>query len=149
MKRPDKFDFNDIVSTVVKTKADYAGQHGIEIDFQYSGLHKIQIPPVDIAIILGNALDNAIEAVQRITDGDRTIHAIVKTNNNLLVIVIKNPTPKAVDVTNLISTKRNNGTRGFGIASIEELTKKHGGEVIFKCEDLTFETNIIMRNINE
>ena len=37
LKRPDKFDFNDIVSTVVKTKADYAGQHGIEIDFQYSG----------------------------------------------------------------------------------------------------------------
>ena len=149
LKRSDDFDFNNIVSAVVKTKSNHAGRYGITIDFQYSELHRLQISPVDIAIILGNALDNAIEATQKTSNADKIIHTLVKINRDLIVIIIRNPTEKPVDISNLISTKRNNGTQGFGIASIEELTKKHDGEVIFKCDNLLFETNIIMRNIKE
>ena len=149
LAQPGEFDFNNIVSAVVKAKSDQALQYDISIDFQYSELHKIQIPSVDIAIILGNALDNAIEATQKTSKENNVIHTIVKVNRDLLVIIINNPVSKNVDVTNLISTKRNNGTKGFGIASIEEIAQKYDGEVIFKCENCIFETNIVMRNINE
>lgn len=147
LKKPDEYDFNNIVSAVVKTKSDWASSHGVAIDFKYSELHKIQISAVDIAIILGNALDNAIESTQKTEGVDKTIRLIVKINQDLIVIIIKNPTKEPVNTANLISTKRNNGSRGFGIAGIEELTKKYEGEVIFRYEDLTFETNIVMRNV--
>ena len=149
LKRPDRFDFNDIVSAVVKTKSDHANRVGVEIDFEYSGLHKIQISSVDLAIILGSALDNAIEAAQNVTDREKRVRTVVKVNHDLLVIVIKNPTEKQICVSRPISTKRNNGAFGFGIVGIEELAKKYGGEAIFRCDDLTFETNIILRNVNE
>lgn len=149
LKKPDEFEFNNIVSAVVKTKSDYASKFDIQIDFQYSELHKIQTSAVDIAIILGNALDNAIEATQSTSKANSIIHTVVKVNHDLIVIIIKNPVLKDVDVTNLISTKRNDGSKGFGIASIKELVKKHDGEVIFKCQNLVFETNIVMRNVNE
>lgn len=146
LKKPDEYDFSNIVSAVVKAKSDRASSHGIAIDFKYSELHKIQISAVDIAIILGNALDNAIESTQKTEGVDKTIRLIVKICQDLIVIIIKNPTKEPVNTANLISTKRNNGSRGFGIAGIEELTKKYDGEAIFRCEDLTFETNIVMRN---
>ena len=147
LKKPDEYDFNNIVSAVVKAKSDHASSHGITIDFKYSELHKIQISAVDIAIILGNALDNAIESTQKTEGVDKTIRLIVKINQDLIVIIIKNPTKEPVNTANLISTKRNNGSRGFGIAGIEELTKKYDGEAIFRCENLIFETNIVMRNM--
>lgn len=146
LKKPDEFEFNNIVSAVLKTKSEYASKVDVQIDFQYSELHKIQASAVDIAIILGNALDNAIEATQATGKENRIIHTIVKVNHDLIVIIIKNPVAKDVDVTNLISTKRNDGSKGFGIASIKELVKKHDGEVIFKCQNMIFETNIVMRN---
>ena len=147
LKKPDEYDFNNIVSAVVKTKSDWASSHGVAIDFKYSELHKIQISAVDIAIILGNALDNAIESTQKTEGVDKTIRLIVKINQDLIVIIIKNPTKEPVNTANLISTKRNNGSRGFGIVGIEELTKKYEGEVIFRYEDHAFETNIVMRNV--
>ena len=149
LKKPDEVDFSNIISAIVKTKSDSAAKQGVTIDFQYSELHHIKPSLVDIAIILGNALDNAIEATLKATAQSRVIHTIVKVNRDFIVIIIKNPTEKHVNTNSLVSTKRDGGIHGFGIASIEELTRKHGGEVLFKSEGLTFETNIILKNRNE
>ena len=140
---------HSVIATVVKMKSAYAKTLGITIDFEYHELHKINISAIDIAIILGNALDNAIEATERVEDTDKHIHILAKVNHNVIVMVIKNPVAEAINPERMISTKRGDGSFGYGVESMKRLAKKHDGEIIFTCENSVFETNIIIRNPDE
>ena len=140
---------HSVIATVVKMKSDYAKSLGITIDFEYHELHKINISAIDIAIILGNALDNAIEATEQVEDDNKHIRILAKVNHNVIVMVIKNPVAETVDPNRLVSKKRGDESFGYGVESMKRLAAKHGGEIIFACEDKVFETNIIIRNADE
>ena len=139
-----------IVGAVVRTKQQTCAPHGITIDGRYKSLQSIAIPAIDLAILLGNALDNAIEATRRLSDAaDRTISLMVKVHNDQLLISIKNPVASAVDVSDPVSTKRGDGSHGFGILSIKNIAAKYGGEVILNCADGVFETHVLLNNRGE
>ena len=140
---------HSVIATVVKMKSAYAKTLGITINFEYHELHKINISAIDIAIILGNALDNAIEAAERVEDTAKHINILAKVNHNVIVMVIKNPVAETVNPERMISTKRGDGSFGYGVESMKRLAKKHDGEIIFTCENRVFETNIVIRNPNE
>lgn len=137
---------NGIITTVVQSKSEIIERSGIFIDFSYQELQKIKISSIDIAIILGNALDNAIEAVQQITEGKRKIDIMVKVTDNLIVMSIKNSVKHNIDTNNLKTTKTNKRFHGFGIISMQNLAKKYSGDIIFTCKNLVFETHIILHN---
>ena len=150
LSQPNELDTkHSVISTVVKMKYYYAQSRGITIDFEYHELHKINISSIDIAIILGNALDNAIEATERVENRYKFIQIIAKVNHNVIVMIIKNPVIENIDPNHLISTKRGDGSFGYGVESMRHLAQKHDGEIIFTCEGKIFETNIIIRNVNE
>ena len=136
-----------IVGTVINAKNTLADSKGIEIDFSHSELQRIQIPEIDMAIILGNALDNAIEAVEQIDDPkQKIVSLLIRVHNNQIVIVVKNKVCENVDTENLKTAKRDPDQHGFGILSIKELVKKYNGEASFSCADKTFQVYITMNN---
>ena len=144
---PDELEYsNSIVSAVIKAKSKIAQQNNIQIDFSYNEIQKVLISNIDIAIILGNALDNAIEATQKVQSKSKVIDVMIKVNKDLIVIVIKNPVEVNIDTNNLISTKRQNGSYGFGITGMKEIASKYGGEILLTCENNEFNTHIILRN---
>ena len=138
---------NTIMTTVIKSKAEFALSKNIVLNFTYNELQNIQISHIDIAILLGNAIDNAIEATDKIVSDIKTIDIFIKVSNDLIIISIKNPVVSNVDVDDLTSTKRKNGSHGFGILSMKNIAAKYGGEVIFTCENNIFETNMVLRNV--
>ena len=136
-----------IIGTIVNAKNQLARSKGIEIEFSHSELQKIQIPEIDMAIILGNALDNAIEAAEQITAPEqKTVSLLIKVHNNQIVIVVKNKVRENVDTEKLKTAKKNPEQHGFGILSIKELVKKYNGEASFSCADKTFQVYITMNN---
>lgn len=137
---------NSIVDAVVQSKSELAAHDGIVIDGIYQHIHKITISSIDLAILLGNALDNAIEATKRVKGGDKKIKLTVKVHNAHILIAIKNPVSEPVDVNNLVSTKRGDGSKGFGILSMRNIAAKYSGEVILNCNNNIFETHIILSN---
>lgn len=139
---------NTIMTTVIKSKAEFALSKNIVLNFTYNELQNIQISHIDIAILLGNAIDNAIEATDKIVSDTKTIDIFIKVSNDLIIISIKNPVVSNVDVDDLTSTKRKNGSHGFGIVSMKNIAHKYGGEVIFSCNDNIFDTYIVLRNQN-
>ena len=117
----------------------------LKIIWECVNIQHIKISDVDLAIILGNALDNAVEAVEKI-EYKGMVEALIVLRNNLLIIKIKNPVKEYVDTNNLSSTKPDNNVHGFGIISIKQLTNKYDGEVLFTCKDNIFTTSIVMKN---
>ena len=138
---------NSVISTIIISKEQEAQKSGIELCAEYQGLPQINIPATDIAIILGNILDNAIEAVQRISDDrPKTINLLVKAVHDNILIIVKNPTWTDIDVTNLKSEKSDKHQHGYGILNIRNLVQQHQGDAIFTCENKIFETRVIMKN---
>lgn len=137
---------SNILTTVIKAKTFLAEENNIAIDVEYSDMKNINISSIDIAIILGNAIDNSIEALQRISLPQKTIHIFLQITNDLIIMSIKNPVLENIDTNNIISSKRKTGVGGIGILSMKQLAEKYGGEVILTCENFTFETYVVLRN---
>ena len=138
-----------IVHTVIQSKSSIAAQKGIEIEFEYKDLHHLKIPLVDLAVLLGNAVDNAVEAVDKVSASEqRRIYVSAKVKNNLLVIILRNPVSIPVDVYNLNTTKANPFMHGYGVIGMKSIAEKYAGEINFTFENLIFETYILLRNVS-
>ncbi len=136
----------DVIHTVVEAKTKDAGQKGIVIDFEYHELQKLTISSIDIAVILGNALDNAIEASEKVKKETPKISVYIVSKNNTIMMTIKNPTIEDVDVENLATTKPDVAKHGFGIVGMRQLIAKYDGEILFNCENKVFTVTIVLVN---
>lgn len=136
-----------IIHTVVDIKTDEAKEKNILLHFAYHNLQKIAIADIDIAVLLGNALDNAIEATASVPADLRKIDLLITIQNSNLVIYLKNPVSDPVDVKNLTSRKSDSAYHGFGIISMKQIVDKYHGDLVFHCEEHLFETNIVLPNI--
>ncbi len=138
---------NNIIESVLNIKAKEAQIKGIYIDYECRHTEGILISPLDIAVILGNSLDNAIEACDRIdTDFEKTIFLHIILKGDALMISIKNPVVENVDINNLTSTKEDSDRHGFGVISMQQIANKYNGEVVFKCNNNIFTTTILLCN---
>lgn len=139
----------DVLHLLINQKSKQAAQKGIMINFDYHELQKIVISPIDMSIVIGNALDNAIEASQMLTDPLRKkIMVQAKVHNDNIVIIIKNNVVENINTDDLRTTKKEKDKHGFGIAGIKQIVQKYEGDVFFICEELVFETRIMMKNVN-
>ena len=136
-----------IIGAVVEHKKAAATERGIKIESSLSAVKNIQISPIDLSVILGNAIDNAIEATEKVEDPEKKVVLLnVSAPKGTIVITIKNPVSDTVDVRSLTSTKDDGDSHGFGIISMKKLAEKYCGEVFFSCENNEFKTNIVLRN---
>lgn len=136
----------DIIDTVVEIKRKEALEKGVAIDFEYRPSEKLAIPSVDLAVILGNALDNAIEASSAYGGAGKEIRLLVALKNKTIVIQMKNPVTESVNVERLATNKKEPIYHGFGVISMRQLAAKYGGEVVFSCEKGIFTTSIVINN---
>lgn len=147
LSSPSSLHFSQgIIGLIIEYKRTFAHKKDIEIEADISGINNIKISPIDLSIALGNALDNAIEATEKVSHHPKVIHLMVKAVNNTIVITIRNPTNTEVDIDDLKSSKDDKSLHGFGIYSIKNIASKYGGEVIFQYNNFEFKTNIILRN---
>lgn len=138
---------NDIISTLVAIKNDIAATQNVHIEYEHRSQEQIAIPAIDLAVILGNALDNAIEATANISDHTaRTIHLVATIKNKSIVVTIRNPVDKKLDVENLRSTKEETPLHGYGIISMKQIAEKYDGDVTFQCSDKEFTTSVVLSN---
>ena len=126
----------DAIISDKKSKAEKAG-----ITLKVSGvITDIDLSPVDMCKILGNILDNAIEAVSdaRFVDLDpsyKVIELSFKKTEKFFMISMVNPcidAPVYVGDT-IISSKANKFEHGFGLKNAREAALKYGGDMSVEC----------------
>lgn len=106
---------------------------------------ELPVPIIDFCSILGNLLDNAIEACMRIDDG-RYIKLSVTPKSSMLhisVINSSNGSYKKIDDT-FITTKSDKSEHGLGLSRINELTRKYNGASHFKPDTDKFSADIFL-----
>lgn len=130
------------VDAILNEKLYEAQSNSISTEYDVVNLDKNSIKPIDMCIILSNALDNAIEANVRISDPDRRfIKLKIHGNETFSVISVSNPTdsvPKKDGAGGYATTKEDADSHGFGLKSIGNTVEKYKGEMLSKCENGIF-----------
>ena len=102
----------------------------------------------EIYSLFGNALDNALEAVGKITDpAQRMITLKSNTRGNMVVLQVENTYEGTVSLTEnaLPHTTKSGAGHGFGMRSIQQIAEKHGGSMSFRAENGVFKLSVIMQ----
>lgn len=135
---------NDVVDSILNYKYTIARQK--EIDFKLNLFLPETLPfsQRDLSIILGNILDNAIEASQKAANP--FIEASLGIRKDYFVFVAKNSFHDRLlfDIHgNLITTKAHKHLHGYGLSSVQKAAEHYGGQIITEYDkDKTNEDNI-------
>ncbi|MBF7097692.1 sensor histidine kinase [Alkalibacter mobilis] len=136
---------NVAVDAIINNRSSKAKKLGIGFEHEIMIANNMQINDVDLCIILGNALNNAIEACQRI-DGNipKKIDVKLKYKRNSLLIEVKNPCDcSTIKMRNglYLSSKPYRATNsiGTGIGNIKSVVEKYRG----LCE-MDFQSDIFL-----
>jgi hypothetical protein len=128
---------NSIADAILFDKKSKATEAGctltIDGTFTYPGLSA-----VDTCAILGNLLDNAIEAASQMPSGKHEIKLKFSKTDNYFVINQSNPCRKLlISDNNIIPTsKGDKKNHGFGLLSLKEAVERYNGETRITCEQL-------------
>lgn len=142
---------NSIIDAVLNAKYSMAKELGIDFKVKVFVPEELPINQYELGIALGNAVDNAIDAVKRCKTHKKMIDVSIGIKKEMLVITVKNPYEHALLMDkkgNLLSTKDKSDRHGYGLSSIRKIAEKYGGEVIWDVKDEKFSVVIFM-NLQE
>lgn len=135
-----------VVNAVISYYAAMARQAGIRFMADAAYPKGCPVSGADIAVLLGNLLENAVEACRREPGGERFIKLRVKQRGrSMLLLLVDNTCTAAVafaDGTPL-SSKREGV--GIGVASIREIAGRYDGAVQLKQQDGMFYASVRLR----
>lgn len=138
---------NEILDVILTEKSLFCKKYGIRISCVADGRLLSFMDPVDLYALLGNALDNAIEALKKISrEKERAIDIMLYEKRSFLLLQIINPVEWEVNFKDglPVSTKEENGYHGFGVKSMQHLAQKYGGFMTTEVKDGCFYLIIVM-----
>lgn len=138
---------NPAVDAVLQSKLTIADRKGIKLDFSVKLSGEIKVDLLEFGVLIGNALDNAIEATENIEDSmDKTIFASIITMGGRIVVSVENPVKAEVDTKRIGTAKPDKINHGYGLKSIKTIAQKYDGDVFVSCEGNIFTTSINICN---
>lgn len=138
---------NDVVDAILNQKKSEGMKKNIDIDMKVVIPDDINIKPMDLCVILGNALDNGIEANEKIKDIDkRNIKVRINPYKDYLFIEISNPTifNPIDEYGQLKTTKDNKEKHGFGIKSMATVVEEYNGILNYEYDEGEFILSIML-----
>jgi signal transduction histidine kinase len=131
------------IDSIIENKLNKCDELNINANLSYQYKEPITINEIEIAVIIGNILDNAIEACYKVSDINKEIWGSIAVDNQNIIINIKNT---AVSSNNLKTSKTDRKSHGYGLKSISHIAKKYNGYAKFSFSDNIFTSYVILEN---
>lgn len=122
---------NNLINAVINEKVQLCSQRNIELEVKATALVD-EKKELDVAVMLSNLLDNAVEAQDKIEEGKRKYISLnIFSYRNKYCILVKNTIAKSVLLYNpgFVTNKKDGNLHGIGMKSIEETVEKNGGYI--------------------
>lgn len=114
-----------------------ASASGIKVHLDVSVPPALNVSAVDLSVIIGNTVDNAIEACQLLHDSSAVIHIMLRKNNDMLFYGIDNPY--------VPSTPKKRGTNhGYGLKNVRKCVDKYHGHLALEQTDGMYRVSIYL-----
>lgn len=108
-------------------------------------LQHISIPEEELIIIIGNLLDNAVEAAGKCEKSRRYVKLKIHNLNDMLLLCIENSSSQMPKLKNdtFVSNKKYTGMHGWGIESVRRIVEIYNGEIQFQYTEKHFQVQIL------
>ncbi len=130
---------NNALDAILSAKRSLAESKGIAFHTSITVQKDLPIAPEDCSVIFGNALDNAIEACDRLPeDSEKLIEIFLQQDATSINCKITNTAPPN-DEKNFATSKADKANHGFGMKNIKEALEKYPSLYNFKQQENQFE----------
>lgn len=130
---------NNALDSVLSAKRSLAESKGIAFHTKIKIQENLPIAPEDCSIIFGNALDNALEACERLpADAGKSINLFLQQDATTIFCKITNTAPPNTEKT-FLTSKADKVNHGFGMKNIKEALEKYPSLYNFKQQENQFE----------
>lgn len=128
---------NEIINTVLNS---YFTPIEKTSDIKVKGFvdNEVKISRRDLCVIVSNLVKNAVEAVEKCSDGNKKIEFEVNQGKQFLYIKVKNTANcKTISIKNNypVTSKSSKWIHGFGIKNVVAITEKYNGSYMYKIEN--------------
>lgn len=114
---------NKIVSVILNEYLQTAKNAKIQLELDVQVPPELFVTAADLYVLIGNTLDNAIEACTELPEERRKIHLTLRTHNSILFYEISNPFDPSHD-------HRSRGKyHGFGLKNVKKCVDKYSGKM--------------------
>lgn len=138
---------NPVVNSVLSVFDEQAQAAGISTDFRVDFPEQTPIDPLELGVVLSNALDNAIRACGNVTERERKVELIFRYFGDRLIFQVTNPYTGTVSFDeNGMPVALREG-HGDGCHSIAAFTKKYHSTLDYRAEDGIFTLCILVDNL--
>lgn len=127
-----------------------AEKAGVKVDISPDVSSPLAVSDTDICIIMGNLLENAYEACQRQSGGEKYIGASLYQTGTVLVIVVENSYSGDVRRKDgVFLSSKEKMRKGIGITSVMDVTKKYNGISKFEYDGSIFKVSLLLNGCNK
>ena len=138
---------NPVLDTLLTAKSLYCQQHGITLTCVADGAALDFMDTMDLCSLFGNALDNAIESVEKLPDSEqRLIHLVVTRKKNFVWIRVENTYDGGFQADGTLpkTTKADPRYHGYGLKSIYDTAEKYGGTAEISTQENQFTLKVLL-----
>ena len=140
---------NIALDTVLESKQQHARAMGVEIRYTMAVYEAIAIDVMDLVVVLANGLDNALEAVAKLSEPrGNVITCSLTLQQNWLKIVIINPVayPVVWSGEGPFTDKHDHLRHGIGLTNVRSIVESHHGSLELSCNGQQFVFQALLEN---
>ncbi|MBR6771954.1 MAG: GHKL domain-containing protein [Clostridia bacterium] len=134
---------NVSADAILSAKISQAKAANILVSIKATIPDNLKISDVDFSIVLGNLLDNAIEAAEK-SGSKRFIRIYIAPKGNMLYFSMLNSSGKKLSKKNGLFASAKEGLHGFGLKRAKAIIEDHGGWIKYNSEDEAFTTEFLV-----
>ena len=123
---------NRIISVILNEYYQICKHENIQLHMDVSIPAELFVAAADLYVLIGNTLDNAIEACRGLPDDKRHINIRIKTHNDILYYEVTNHTSEKN------SAHIRSKYRGYGLKNVRRCVDKYGGKIEIITSDSQF-----------
>jgi len=139
---------NVSVDVILSAKIAKAKSKGINVTVKANLPDNLNVTDVELSIVIGNLLDNAIEACTASTDKEPFIRVYLIMKSNMLYFSMLNSSGDKLKKDGSLFNSKKGGFHGFGLRRAESIIEKHGGWIKYNSEDGAFSSEFLVPAID-
>ena len=135
---------NTMADAILNSKISLMNSRQIQVEAQAQVPASLSVPDVELCIIIGNLLDNAMEACAKLEPENRFVHIYIHVKGPMLYMSFTNSAGKKLrKIGNLFPSSKGSG-HGFGLTRVDSLVAKNGGYLTRASEDGGYTTEVTL-----
>lgn len=135
------------MDSILNAKLREAKREGAAVDFEHQIDGKLKIDDSDLNTLIGNLMNNAIEAVRALRPEEKRIKVRVKADGATLFLEVSNPYQgerKKSGSAGYLTQKSDRQLHGLGLLQIKKVVYKYDGRIEIRDKNHCFDVRVLL-----